>query len=197
MNSITPNPDQQNAIQAPQERPVRIVAGAGTGKTEVISQRFVHLLKTGGMRPDQILVLTFSEKAAAEMRARIFRAVSAASLGYQRLDLANAPISTFHSFCARLLRDHSLVAGIDPALPMLTETDTANILESVIMSFLERGFEKAYTFNPLDRDVYTWEDGGPTRLAVGVVEQLRNQAVRVAEQFDAQFVEVGTDAPKH
>ena len=186
MNPITPNPDQKNAIQAPHDQPVRIVAGAGTGKTEVISQRFVHLLKTGGMRPDQILVLTFSEKAAAEMRARIFRAVSAAPLGYQRLDLANAPISTFHSFCARLLRDHSLVAGIDPALPMLTETDTANILDSVIMSFLERGFEKAYTFNPLDRDVYTWEDGGPTRLAVGVIEQLRNQAVRVAE-FNMQW----------
>ena len=58
---FSPNEDQRRAIQAPSDQPVRIVAGAGTGKTEVISQRFVHLLTHGDLRPDQILVLTMKD----------------------------------------------------------------------------------------------------------------------------------------
>jgi len=178
---FSPNEDQRRAIQAPSDQPVRIVAGAGTGKTEVISQRFVHLLTHGDLRPDQILVLTFSEKAAAEMRARIFRAVSSAELGYHRIDLANAPISTFHSFGARLLRDNSLQAGIDTGKPFLTEADTTLIIDTAVMAFLDHDYEKAYTFNPLEKDVYTWEDGGPIRTAVSIIDQLRNQAAHTKE----------------
>jgi DNA helicase-2/ATP-dependent DNA helicase PcrA len=183
---ITPHPDQTEAIKAPHDRPVRIVAGAGTGKTEVVSRRFVHLLVHAGLRPEQILVLTFSEKAAAEMRARIFRAVAGAGLGYRRLDLAGAFISTFHSFGARLLRDHSLFAGIDGALPFLTEADTEEMLNRAVTAFLEREYAEAYSFDPLEKDVYTWEDGGPVRTAMAIIDQLRNQAVGV-EAFDAAW----------
>lgn len=181
---IVPNPEQERAIRAPHDRPVRIVAGAGTGKTEVISQRFVHLLTAASLRPGQILVLTFSEKAAAEMRARIFRAVAAAGLGYRRTDLADASISTFHAFGARLLRDHSLWCGIDPALPFLTETDAAQLLQQAVTAFLEGGYADAYDFHPLEKDAYTWENGGPARAAAAIIDQLRNQAVTL-EAFDA------------
>lgn len=177
--AMSPNPDQKKAIEAPHDQPVRIVAGAGTGKTEVISRRYVQLLSIGGLRPDQILVLTFSDKAAAEMRARIFRAVSTAGLGYERLALAGAAISTFHSFGSRLLRDHSLLAGIDTALPFLTEADTTEILDRAAFAFVDAEYKLAYTFNPLDKDVYRWDDGGPIKTAATLISQICNQGVTV------------------
>jgi len=177
---FTPNPGQARAIAAPADAAVRVVAGAGTGKTEVIARRYLHLLGRG-LRPDEILVLTFSEKAAAEMRARILRAVTvraAAGPALERLDLAAAPISTFHSFCARLLADHSLRAGVDPSLPLLTESEAAELLEAAQESFLSEGFRAAYgDFNPLAVDDYDWHKGGPFEHALGVVDQLRNQGI--------------------
>ncbi|MBM3265291.1 MAG: UvrD-helicase domain-containing protein, partial [candidate division Zixibacteria bacterium] len=178
---IAPNLAQQRAIEAPFDAPVRIVAGAGTGKTEVVSRRYVEMLSIGGLHPDEILVLTFSEQAAAEMRARIFRAVSDAGLRYNRMDLAGAPISTFHAFGSRLMRDHSLRAGVDPGLPFLTEADTVEIMNGAINAFLDGGYEEVYDFDPLDKEVYTWESGGPMAVAIALAAQLRNQAAEEAD----------------
>lgn len=83
--------------------PLRIVAGAGTGKTTVISARFAHLVDARGVAPERILALTFSRKAAEEMRARI---VSELSRGYRRLW-----VQTFHSFCLRALGEEAARGG--------------------------------------------------------------------------------------
>jgi superfamily I DNA/RNA helicase len=175
---FVPNPGQARAIAAPLETPVRVVAGAGTGKTEVIARRYLHLLEAG-LRPDQVLVLTFSEKAAAEMRARILQAVAAREgAARERLSLAAAPISTFHSFCARLLADHSLRAGLGPGLPLLTELEAADLLDAEQEAFLAEGYRAAYgDFDPLSVPDYDWRAGGPFGPAVAVIEQLRNQAL--------------------
>jgi DNA helicase-2/ATP-dependent DNA helicase PcrA len=176
MSSFVPNPGQKTAIAAPFDQPVRVVAGAGTGKTEVIARRYLHLLQAGRLRPENILVLTFSEKAAAEMRARIARAV--AGPGIERLDLADAPISTFHSFCAHLLAEHSLAARVDPGLSLLTEIDAQELLDLAQEAFLAGGYQQAYgDFNPLDSSNYSWEDGGPFAPALVVINQLRNQGI--------------------
>src|SRR6056297_3470031 len=90
------NKEQKEAVQH-QDGPMLIVAGAGTGKTALITQRLVFLIEQGLAKSDEILALTFTEKAAGEMEERVDNALP---LGY--FDLW---ISTFHSFCERVLRD--------------------------------------------------------------------------------------------
>jgi DNA helicase II / ATP-dependent DNA helicase PcrA len=182
MIGFTLNAGQEKAVAAQHDQPVRVVAGAGTGKTEVVSRRFINLLRQhSDWRPEHILVLTFSEKAATEMRARIFRSVTEAGLGFKRLDLASASISTFHSFSTRMLSDHSLHAGVDPALPLLSEIDVQHMIDEAQEIFLERDYEATYgTFDPLASEDYKWTDGGPFELAHTLIGQLRNQAISPA-----------------
>jgi len=96
------NPQQQQAVLATAGA-VLIQAGAGSGKTRVITHRIAHLIRDRGVMPEQVLAVTFTNKAAAEMRARV-----ASLLGE---DSASLWIMTFHSFCVRLLRRHAEELG--------------------------------------------------------------------------------------
>src|SRR5438477_12121668 len=84
--------------------PLLIVAGAGTGKTTVITRRIAWLIATRRARPDQVLALTFTDKAASEMEARVDVLVPYGFVG--------ATISTFHAFCDRLVREHAVELGL-------------------------------------------------------------------------------------
>src|SRR5215472_18409759 len=90
------NPRQRDAVEAV-EGPVLILAGAGSGKTRVITYRIVHLIEDLRVQPDSILAVTFTNKAAAEMADRVDHLLGGRSL-------AKPLISTFHSFCVRVLR---------------------------------------------------------------------------------------------
>ncbi|MCL2424120.1 MAG: ATP-dependent helicase, partial [Micrococcales bacterium] len=136
----SPTPEQQGVIEAGLE-PGLVVAGAGSGKTETMAGRVVWLLANGLVAPDQVLGLTFTRKAAAELdqrvRARVralVRAASAAGVdlpgwdmlvgapGDQTLgEMARPTVATYHSYAASLVADHGLRVGLDPSSRLLGE----------------------------------------------------------------------------
>jgi ATP-dependent exoDNAse (exonuclease V) beta subunit len=115
-----PNREQQRAIEEPGV--VFVSAGAGTGKTTVIVERFCRAVCDRGLDVDSILVITYTERAAGELRARIRQRLR--QLGRHDLarDLDAAWISTIHGFCHRLLRAYPFQAGIDPRFRVLDDS---------------------------------------------------------------------------
>lgn len=108
------NPEQKAAVTHG-SGPLLIVAGAGTGKTTVITERVAWLLREGKAKPEELLVLTFTEKAAQEMEERIDRL-----LPYGYVDIL---ISTFHSFGERILREYGLEVGLDTRFRILSAAE--------------------------------------------------------------------------
>lgn len=107
------NKEQKEAV-VHDKGPLLIVAGAGTGKTTVITQRIVNLIEKGLAKPEEILAVTFTEKAASEMEERVDKL-----LEYGYVDLW---ISTFHAFCEKVLRDNALDIGLSPDFKILDQT---------------------------------------------------------------------------
>jgi len=103
------NPQQREAVETI-EGPVLILAGAGSGKTRVITYRIAHLIENVGVMPESILAVTFTNKASAEMGERVEKLVG-------RLSIAKPAISTFHSFCVRMLRRDIEVLRIPSSVP--------------------------------------------------------------------------------
>jgi len=95
--------------------PLLIVAGAGTGKTTVITEKIAFLINNKKLRADQILALTFTDKAAGEMEERVDKI-----LPYGYTDLW---VMTFHSFCERILKSHGLDIGISNDFKLLNQTE--------------------------------------------------------------------------
>jgi DNA helicase-2/ATP-dependent DNA helicase PcrA len=110
------NPAQRRAVLHGRG-PLLIIAGAGTGKTKVITHRIARLIAAKAARPDEILAVTFTEKAANEMEARVDCLVPYTS--------SFAEISTFNSFGERVLRDYALDVGYRPDFRLLAEVDQA------------------------------------------------------------------------
>ncbi|WP_199549601.1 ATP-dependent DNA helicase [Streptomyces sp. N35] len=118
-------PEQTACITAP-PAPQVIVAGAGSGKTTVMAARVVWLVGTGQVAPEQVLGLTFTNKAAGELAERVRTALIKAGItDPETLDPENPPgepvISTYHAFAGRLLTDHGLRIGIEPTVRLLAD----------------------------------------------------------------------------
>ncbi|MFL5977699.1 MAG: UvrD-helicase domain-containing protein [Gaiellaceae bacterium] len=121
MNAVeTPNVEQQRAIE---ERGVVFVsAGAGTGKTTVIVERFCKAVCERGLDVDSLLVITYTERAAGELRGRIRKRLHELGRHDLERELDGAWISTIHGFCHRLLKAHPFAAGIDPRFRVLDDS---------------------------------------------------------------------------
>lgn len=107
------NEEQRRAVTH-SDGPLLIVAGAGTGKTTVITQRIAWLIEQGLCKPEEVLALTFTDKAAGEMEERVDRLLP---YGY-----VNLWISTFHSFCERILKRHAFDIGLPNEFTLLDQT---------------------------------------------------------------------------
>lgn len=144
--SYAPNSNQAQALNAPLDSTVCIIAGAGTGKTETLANRYVRILcETPNLHPRNIVVLTFTEKAATEMRARMmYKVTQAVDLNLSRVDMAEAQISTFHAFAARLILSHSITLNLDPDEPFCEERDALLIADECWERFLAYGWQAAY-----------------------------------------------------
>jgi ATP-dependent helicase/nuclease subunit A len=117
-------PEQTLAIERRQGE-LLLDAGAGSGKTSVLVERFARAVHEDGIGVGQMLTITFTEKAAAELRERIRARLREAGDDAAARAAENAWISTIHAFCARLLRLHALDAGLDPEFKVLDEREAA------------------------------------------------------------------------
>ncbi|MGB6839280.1 MAG: UvrD-helicase domain-containing protein [Microgenomates group bacterium] len=140
------NKEQLEAIKY-KDGPLLIIAGAGTGKTTVITERIKYLILSKKAKPSEILALTFTEKAAREMEERVDVAMP---YGYTQMW-----ISTFHSFCDRVLRREALHIGLDPKFKLMTEATSTQFVRDNLFAF-----DIDY-FRPL---------GNPTKFVFGMLQ---------------------------
>ncbi|SOC40244.1 Rep family ATP-dependent DNA helicase [Rhizobium subbaraonis] len=120
------NPEQREAVET-LDGPVLVLAGAGTGKTRVLTTRIAHILATGRAFPSQILAVTFTNKAAREMKERIGLLVGGAVEGMPWL-------GTFHSIGVKLLRRHAELAGLRSDFTILDTDDVVRLIKQIIQA---------------------------------------------------------------
>ncbi len=120
------NPDQRSAVEA-LDGPVLVLAGAGTGKTRALTARIAQLLATGRAKPNEILAVTFTNKAAREMRGRIGDLVGGVVEGMPWL-------GTFHALSTKLLRRHAELAGLKSTFTILDMDDQLRLLKQLIQA---------------------------------------------------------------
>jgi DNA helicase II / ATP-dependent DNA helicase PcrA len=120
------NPEQLRAVET-LDGPVLVLAGAGTGKTKVLTSRIAHLIATGRARPNEILAMTFTNKAAREMKERIAHLVGAVAEGMPWL-------GTFHSIGTKLLRRHAELVDLKSDFTILDTDDQIRLIKQLLQA---------------------------------------------------------------
>jgi DNA helicase-2/ATP-dependent DNA helicase PcrA len=144
------NPEQREAVETT-EGPVLVLAGAGTGKTRVLTTRIGHLIATGRAWPSGILAVTFTNKAAREMKERVSHLVGAAGEGMPWL-------GTFHSIGTKVLRRHAELVGLRSDFTILGVDDQIRLLKQVITA--ENIDEKRWPARQLASFIDGWKNRG-------------------------------------
>ncbi len=144
------NPAQREAVET-MDGPVLMLAGAGTGKTKALTTRIVHLLNTGRAQPNEILAVTFTNKAAREMKLRVGRLMGGPAEGMPWL-------GTFHSVCVKLLRRHAELVGLKSNFTILDTDDQLRLLKQLVQA--EQIDDKRW----------------PARMLAGVIDSWKNRA---------------------
>jgi DNA helicase-2/ATP-dependent DNA helicase PcrA len=145
------NPEQREAVETT-DGPLLVLAGAGTGKTRVLTTRIAHILATGKAYPSQILAVTFTNKAAREMRDRIGGLIGGSLEGMSWL-------GTFHSIGVKILRRHAELVGLKSGFTILDDDDQVRLLKQVIAA---AGLDK---------------DRWPARQLAGLIDGWKNRGL--------------------
>jgi len=153
------NEAQREAVEA-MDGPVLVLAGAGTGKTRVLTTRLGHILMTGRATPGQILAVTFTNKAAREMKDRVSALINRPVEGWW--------LGTFHSLAARLLRRHAEMVGLKPNFTILDTDDQIRLLKQLIQA--NDIDEKKWPARSLLAVIERWKDRGLTPDRVTAAE---------------------------
>src|SRR5512147_1817949 len=159
------NDTQAEAVQAT-EGPVLVLAGAGTGKTRVLTTRLAHILATGRARPWQVLAVTFTNKAAREMRERVAALLGCSVEGWW--------VGTFHATAARMLRSHAELVGLKPNFTILDADDQMRLVKQL---------QEARNIDPKRT---------PPRLMMSVIQRWKDRGLtpdRVTEAEGADAVD--------
>ena len=145
------NPEQREAAEA-LDGPLLVLAGAGTGKTRVLTTRLAHILATGRARPGEVLAVTFTNKAAREMIGRVERLIGRSAAGLW--------LGTFHTMAARILRHRAELVGLKPDYTILDTDDQERLLKQLIRA--ENIDEKRWPARTLSVIIQRWKDRGLT-----------------------------------
>ena len=188
---------QQKEAVSHKDGPILVIAGAGTGKTRIITERIAYILKQQWCRNDQILALTFTDKAAGEIEERIDTLMP---LGYEAV-----PIHTFHSFCDHILKNYGIDIGISPGFKILQGVDLwlfvkEHLFEFELNYYLPLGNPTKFIdalishFSRLKEEVITHMAGAETEQAIGstTLVKLIKEAGRVAIERDTLYNTIQT-----
>ena len=145
------NPEQREAVETV-EGPLLVLAGAGTGKTRVLTTRFAHILLTKRAFPNQVLAVTFTNKAAREMRERVAHLLERPVEGLW--------LGTFHALCARMLRRHPEYVGLTSSFSILDTDDQLRLLKQLMAA--ERVDAKRWPPPQMLGVIQRWKDRGLT-----------------------------------
>lgn len=146
--------EQEESIKT-LDKNLLVSAGAGSGKTRILVERFIHILETERAAVDEIVAITFTNKAADEMRERIRKTagerISSAKNERDRKkwlaikhEVEGARISTFHGFCSRLLRENPLEARVDPAFRVMDEVQMTLMLNAAVQDIIFKSLEEGH-----------------------------------------------------
>ncbi len=160
------NPEQREAVET-LDGPVLVLAGAGTGKTRVLTTRIAHILATGRAYPSQILAVTFTNKAAREMKERIGLLVGGAVEGMPWL-------GTFHSIGVKLLRRHAELVGLRSDFTILDTDDVVRLIKQIIQA--EGLDDKRWPAKQFAGMIDTWKNKGldPAQIPEGDARAFAN-----------------------
>jgi DNA helicase II / ATP-dependent DNA helicase PcrA len=174
------NPEQRSAVET-LDGPLLVLAGAGTGKTRVLTTRFAHLLMTGRAQPHQVLSVTFTNKAAREMRERVGAILNRPVEGLW--------LGTFHALAARMLRRHAELVGLTSSFTILDTDDQARLLKQVMEA---EGVDlKRWPPNGLMAVIQRWKDRGLTPDRIPVAETsdyANNRAEKLYAAYQARLI---------
>ncbi len=193
MSERLPTPEQSAAIAAT-GHDVLVEAGAGTGKTGVMVDRYCRLVLDGGVAPDSVLAFTFTEKAAAELRQRIraaieLRADAGSARARDLLDsLGSAWVMTIHGFCNRLLSSHPVAVGIDPRFRVLDAAEADRAAEEAFDEALEEFLAGAD--EERERTLAAYEVAGMRGTVIAVHAELRSRGLAEPNLPDAPVPDV-------
>ena len=144
VGSGTPTAQQQGIIEGDPRGTFRIVAGAGSGKTETMAQRVLWLIANSHVAPSEVLGLTFTKKAARELSSRIRSHLSTlveSGVGVELDEFEGPTVSTYNAFAAGLYRDNAILLGRDPDASVLSEASAWALTRRVVASSLHPGLE--------------------------------------------------------
>ncbi|MEP2784914.1 MAG: UvrD-helicase domain-containing protein [Pseudoruegeria sp.] len=176
------NPEQRAAVEA-LDGPVLMLAGAGTGKTKALTTRIAHLLNTGKARPNEILAVTFTNKAAREMKERV-----ASHLGQT---VEGMPwLGTFHAICVKLLRRHAELVGLKSNFTILDTDDQVRLMKQLIVaSNLD---EKRWPARQLANLIDGWKNRAwtPAQVPSSDAGAFNNRGGELYEAYQRRLVEL-------